>query len=227
MIRLLLVDNNEFVTEGMQAILNLESDLDVVGVAENGQDAIQQVEALKPDVVLMDIKLPVMDGREATRIICQQFPNTKVLVLSTFDNDNYISQAIEAGAKGYLLKDMPKGELAQLIRLVDRGYSVILDRLREKMVGNVTNSTGATKTEPSELARLTPKEREIFYLIAKNGWSNSEIAEELCVVEGTVKNHVTSILGKLHFSNRTQIANYAKLIEQRYRDRSRLITWDS
>jgi DNA-binding NarL/FixJ family response regulator len=227
MIRLLLVDDNEFVTEGMQAILNLESDLDVVGVAENGQDAIQQVEALKPDVVLMDIRMPVMDGREATRIICRRFPNTKVLVLSTFDNDNYISQAIKAGAKGYLLKDMPKEELAQLIRLVDRGYSVIVDRLREKMVGNVANSTGDTKTEPSELARLTPKEREVFYLIANNGWSNDEIAEKLCVVEGTVKNHVTSIFRKLHFSNRSQIAIYANLIEQRYRDRSRLITWDS
>jgi DNA-binding NarL/FixJ family response regulator len=227
MIRLLLVDDNEFVSEGMQAILNLESDLDVVGVAKNGQDAIQQVEALKPDVVLMDIRMPVMDGIEATRIICQQFPNTKVLALSTFDNDNYISQAIEAGAKGYLLKDMPKAELAQLIRLVDRGYSVIVDRLREKMVGNVANNTGDTKTEPSELVGLTPKEREVFYLIAKDGYTNSEIAEELCVVEGTVKNHVTNIFHKLNLSNRSQIAIYANLIEQGYRDRSRLITWDS
>jgi DNA-binding NarL/FixJ family response regulator len=227
MIRLLLVDDNEFVSEGMQAILNLESDLDVVGVAKNGQDAIQQVEALKPDVVLMDIKMTVMDGIEATRIICQQFPNSKVVALSTFDNDDYVSQAIEAGAKGYLLKDMPKEELAQLIRLVDRGYSVMVDRLREKIDSNVANSTGDTETEPSELAELTPREREVFSLIAKDGYTNSEIAEELCVVEGTVKNHVTSIFSKLNLSNRLQIAVYANLIEQGYRDRSRLITWDS
>jgi len=214
MIRLLLVDDNEFVSEGMQAILNLESDLDVVGVAKNGQDAIQQVEALKPDVVLMDIRMPVMDGIEATRIICQQFSNSKVVALSTFDNDDYVSQAIEAGAKGYLLKDMPKEELAQLIRLVDRGYSVIVDRLREKMDSNVANSTGDTKTEPSELVGLTPKEREVFYLIAKDGYTNSEIAEKLNIKEGTVKNHVTSIFNRLDLNTRLQVAAiYGKSIE--------------
>jgi DNA-binding NarL/FixJ family response regulator len=122
MIRLLLVDDQELIAQGLKAMLNLESDLEVVGVANNGKTAIEQVEILKPDVVLIDIRMPVMDGREATRIICQRFPDSKVLVLSTFAEDEYIAQSIQAGAKGYLLKDMPCEELAQAIRLVYRGY---------------------------------------------------------------------------------------------------------
>ncbi len=132
MIRLLLVDNQELVCQGLQAMLNLESDLEVVGIANNGQTAVQQVESLQPDVVLMDIRMPIMDGREATRIICQRFPDTKVLVVSTFDEDDYIAESIKAGAKGYLLKDMPVEELAQVIRSVYRGYTQMGPGLMEK-----------------------------------------------------------------------------------------------
>ena len=211
MIRILLVDDQELVYQGLRAMLNLESDLEVVGVADNGQVAVQQVEALQPDVVLMDIRMPITDGREATRIVCQRFPNTKVLVLSTFDEDDYIRHSVRAGAKGYLLKDMPVEELAQSIRLVYRGYSLMGSGLMEKMIVGMVDSK-SDKTEP-ELAKLTPREVEVVKLIGI-GCTNREIARELCIVEGTVKGHVTHILNRLGLSNRAQIAIYANSIAQ-------------
>ena len=158
MIRLLLVDDREIVYQGLRALLNLESDLEVVGVADNGRVAIQQVEALQPDVVLMDIKMSIMDGIEATRIISQQFPDTKVLVVSTFDEDDYISHSIKAGAKGYLLKNMPVEELVQSIRLVYRGYSLMGPGLMERMPDSMVSNKSDTKTEKPELAELTKSE---------------------------------------------------------------------
>lgn len=213
MIRLLLVDDQELVCQGLQAMLNLEPDIEVVGTANNGRVAIQQVKALQPDIVLMDIKMPIMDGREATRIICQQFCDIKVLVLSTFEEDDYIAHSIEAGAKGYLLKDMPIEDLIESVRLVDRGYSVMKDRLRKKTVGNVADSKSGTETEQSKLAELTPREIEVFNLIG-TGCTNREIAKKLYIVEGTVKTHVTNIFNRLGLSNRLQIAIYANSLKQ-------------
>ena len=212
MIRLLLVDDQELVYQGLQTMLDLEPDLEVVGVAENGRVAIQQVEALQPDVVLMDIRMPIMDGREATRIICQRFPQTKVLVVSTFDEDDYISHSIQAGAKGYLLKDMPVEELAQSIRLVARGYSQMGPGLMEKMLDGMINTDNAENEKP-ELAELTPREVEVLNLIG-TGCTNREIAKQLCIVEGTVKGHVTQILNRLNLRNRAQIAIYANSIKR-------------
>lgn len=123
MIRLLLIDDQTLICQGLKAMLELESDLQVLRVANNGESAIEQVATLQPDLVLMDVRMPVMDGRAATRIITQKFPDTKVLVLSTFDDDQYIGEARRAGARGYLLKDMPSEELAQAIRFVHRGYT--------------------------------------------------------------------------------------------------------
>jgi DNA-binding NarL/FixJ family response regulator len=209
MIRLLLVDDQELVCQGLQAMLNLEPDIEVVGSANNGQIAVQQVETLQPDVVLMDIRMPIMDGREATRIICQKFVDTKVLVVSTFDEDDYIAHAIKAGAKGYLLKDMPVEELAQAIRLVNRGYSQMGPGLMEKMLDGVLDSN-ATETEldKPELAELTAREVEVLNLVG-TGCTNREIAKELYITEGTVKTHVTHILNRLNLRNRSQIAIYA------------------
>lgn len=209
MIRLLLVDDQELVCQGLRAMLNLEADLEVLGVANNGQKAIEQVEALQPDVVLIDIRMPIIDGREATRIICQRFSDTKVLVLSTFDEDDYIAQAIKAGAKGYLLKDMPVEELAQAIRLVYRGYTQMGPGLMEKMLDGILDSC-EPKTEPrsTELAELTPREVEVLNLIG-TGCTNREIAKQLYIAEGTVKSHVTHILNRLNLRNRAQIAIYA------------------
>ena len=210
MIRLLLVDDQELVSQGMQAMLEREPDLEVVGIANNGRAAIQQVEKLQPDVVLMDIRMPIMDGREATRIICQRFPDTKVLVVSTFDEDNYISHSIKAGAKGYLLKDMPAEELAQSIRLVHRGYSQMGPGLMEKMLDDMEDSKSQIDRQLESL-ELTPREVEVVKLIG-TGCTNREIAKELCIVEGTVKGHVTNILNRLGFRNRSQIAIYANSI---------------
>ena len=211
MIHLLLVDDQELVCQGLRAMLNLESDIEVVGVANNGQVAIQQVKDLQPDVVLMDIRMPIMDGREATRIICQQYPDTKVLVVSTFDEDDYIAHSIKAGAKGYLLKDMPVEELAQAIRLVYRGYSQMGPGLMEKMLHGMRNNDN-TATEQPEFAELTPREVDVLNLIG-SGCTNREIAQQLYIAEGTVKSHVTHILNRLNLRNRSQIAIYANSVK--------------
>ncbi|MEY2831972.1 MAG: hypothetical protein RLZZ574_1230 [Cyanobacteriota bacterium] len=213
MIRLLLVDDQELVCQGLRAMLNLESDIQVVGVANNGQVAIQQVEALQPDVILMDIRMPVMDGREATRIISQRFPEIKVLVVSTFDEDDYIAHSIKAGAKGYLLKDMPVEELAQAIRLVARGYSQMGPGLMEKMFDGIVSDQSDTETEQPELVELTAREIDVLNLIG-TGCTNREIAQQLYIAEGTVKSHVTHILNRLNLRNRAQIAIYANSVKQ-------------
>lgn len=214
MIRLLLVDKQTLVTQGLQAMLNLEPDLEVVGIATNGQVAIEQVARLKPDVVLMDIIMPVMDGREATRIICQRFPDTKVLVLSTFDENDYIAQSLRAGAKGYLLKDMPCEELAEAIRLVQRGYSQMGPGLMERMIDGILDScTTATEAVTPEPTELTSRELEVLKSIGR-GCTNREIAEQLYITEGTVKTHVSHILNRLNLRNRSQIAVYANSIYQ-------------
>ncbi|MBW4534843.1 MAG: response regulator transcription factor [Pleurocapsa minor HA4230-MV1] len=213
MIRVLLVDDQELVCQGLRAMLNLESDIQVVGVANNGQVAIEQVEALEPDVILMDIRMPVMDGREATRIISQRFPEIKVLVVSTFDEDDYIAHSIKAGAKGYLLKDMPVEELAQAIRLVARGYSQMGPGLMEKMFDGIVSNRSDTEPEQPELAELTAREIDVLNLIG-TGCTNREIAQQLYIAEGTVKSHVTHILNRLNLRNRAQIAIYANSVKQ-------------
>lgn len=207
MIRLLLVDDQELVCQGLQVMLNLESDIKVVGVANNGKVAIEQVKTLLPDVVLMDILMPVMDGREATRIICQQFPDIKVLIVSTFDEEDYIAHTIKAGAKGYLLKDIPAKELAQAIRLVYRGYSHMGPGLMKKMLERLNENT-SQETESPEFAGLTSREIEVLNLIGI-GCTNREIAQQLYIAEGTVKSHVTHILKRVNLKNRAQIAIYA------------------
>ena len=222
MIRLLLVDDQELVCQGLQAMLNLEPDIEVVGTANNGEIAIQQVKALQPNIVLLDIKMPIMDGREATRIICQECPDTKVLVLSTFEEDDYIAHSIEAGAKGYLLKDMPIEDLVESVKLVNRGYSVMKDELRKKTVGNVVSNNNNSTEKQSKLAELTPREIEVFNLIG-TGYTNREIAKELYIVEGTVKTHVTNIFNRLGLSNRSQIAIYANSIKQNSQDLHRYV----
>ncbi|MGL5940762.1 MAG: response regulator transcription factor [Waterburya sp.] len=209
MIRLLLVDDQELVCQGLQAMLNLESDLEVVAIVNNGQTAVEKAEILQPDIVLMDIRMPIMDGREATRIISQKFPDIKVLVLSTFDEDDYIAQSIKAGAKGYLLKDMPCEELAQAIRLVFRGYSQMGPGLMEKMLdGMLDSDTTEEQVIEPELTELTPREIDVFNLIG-TGCTNREISQQLYITEGTVKTHVTHILNRLNLRNRAQIAIYA------------------
>jgi DNA-binding NarL/FixJ family response regulator len=201
MIRLLLVDDESLIRRGLKALLSLETDLEIVAEAENGQDAIAQVEKLQPDVILMDIRMPIMDGVAATRQICQQCSTTKVLILTTFADEDYVAQALRYGAAGYLLKDTPSEELAQAIRMVHKGYTQLGPGLG-KVMGQIPV---ASKSIPSGWDELTPRELEILKLIAK-GASNREIAEALYIAEKTVKNHVTRILDRLNLRDRTQAA---------------------
>jgi DNA-binding NarL/FixJ family response regulator len=213
MIRLLLVDDQRLICQGLAAVLNQEDDLEVVGSAENGQMAIAQVKALQPDVVLMDIRMPVMTGIEATRLLAEQFPSVKVLVLSTFDDDRDIAQSVRAGAKGYLLKDMPAPELVEAIRLVHRGYCQMAPGLMEKLVNNVSDpDDNIPQTEPEALKQLPPRERDVLRLIGQ-GCTNREIATQLNLAEGTVKTYVTHILNRLALSNRSQLAIFANSID--------------
>jgi DNA-binding NarL/FixJ family response regulator len=212
-IRLLLVDDQLIIRQGLRSLLDAKLDLEVVGEAENGQEAIAQVAALHPDVVLMDVRMPIMDGVAATRLISQQFCATKILVLTTFDDDEYVFQAMRSGAKGYLLKDTHSNDLAAAIRAVYNGYSQLSPGLLEKIMKAappkiLPSSTAQTSHLPPALAGLTTREREIICLIVE-GASNREIAETLYISERTVKNHMTRILSQLNVRDRTQAAMVA------------------
>ncbi|MFH7027448.1 MAG: response regulator [Heteroscytonema crispum UTEX LB 1556] len=208
-IRLLLVDDQMIIRQGLRSLLSAKPDLEVVGEAENGQQAIALVETLQPDVVLMDVRMPVMDGVAATRLICQQFSQTKVLVLTTFDDDEYVSQAMRLGARGYLLKDAHSDDLAAAIRAVNKGYTQLGPGLLEKAISSPPSSILSQPTcLPPELAGLTAREREVLALIV-SGASNREIALSLYISERTVKNHITSILSQLNLRDRTQAAMFA------------------
>ncbi|HEY9880911.1 MAG TPA: response regulator transcription factor [Leptolyngbyaceae cyanobacterium] len=206
-IRLLLVDDQTIIRQGLKSLLEAKPDLIVVGEAENGQQAIAQVEALHPDVVLMDVRMPVMDGVAATRAICQQSKEAKVLVLTTFDDDDYVSQAMRVGARGYLLKDTHSDDLAEAIRAVYKGYTQMGPGLMEKAIAPIATTPAAPTQLPPELAGLTSREREVLSLIAA-GASNREIAESLYISERTVKNHITRILSQLGLRDRTQAAMF-------------------
>jgi DNA-binding NarL/FixJ family response regulator len=159
MIRLLLVDDQLIIRQGLKSLLDAKPDLQVVGEAENGAIALQQVALLQPDVVLMDVRMPIMDGVTATRLLCQQFPDTKVIVLTTFDDHDYVAQAMQFGARGYLLKDTHSDELAQAIRSIHQGYTQLGPGLFEKAM------MPAAPPLPPELAQLTLREREVLRLI--------------------------------------------------------------
>lgn len=204
MIRVLLVDDQSLIRQGLRALLELDAQLEVVGEAENGQAAINLVEQLQPDVILMDIRMPIMDGVAATREICKKFPQIKVLVLTTFDDDEYVTAAMNHGATGYLLKDTPSEELAIAIRAVHKGYTQLAPGIVKKLLNPPTQ----IQSPPPALDELTKREMEVLRLIA-SGASNREIAQKLFISEGTVKNHVTNILNRLNLRDRTQAAIYA------------------
>lgn len=209
---LLLVDDQIIIRQGLRSLLESQPDLQVVGDAENGQQALDLLESLKgtplqPDVVLIDVRMPVMDGVAATQQITQHFPHVKVLVLTTFDDDEYVAQAMRFGAKGYLLKDTPSAELAVAIRAIYQGYTHLGPGLFEKAL-QISQPQSAPPTIPPELVCLSPREREVLRSIAL-GLSNKEIAQALFISERTVKNHVTSILSQLHLRDRTQAALFA------------------
>ena len=166
MIRVLLVDDQSIVREGLSSLLQTHPDLEVVGEAENGQVAVEQAIALQPDVILMDIRMPIMDGIAAIRLLQKQAPEIKILVLTTFDDDRYVTQAIAHGAQGYLLKDIPSAELAQAIRLVNKGYSQMGPGLLAKAMNNSSlqqKSDATVSNIPAEFAQLTTREKEVLH----------------------------------------------------------------
>jgi DNA-binding NarL/FixJ family response regulator len=211
MIKILLVEDQEIIRRGLKTLLETTTDFQVVGEANNGKGAIELVErlhvnSLPPDVVLMDIRMPVMDGVEATKAICQKYPETKILVLTTFDDTKYVAKALSFGAKGYLLKDTPTEELAQAIHSIHQGYTQFGPGIVEKAIaGKLTNEVDDSKQAPPGLLELTPREKEVLKMVAA-GASNREIAKELFLSEGTVRNHISNILGRLDVRDRTQAA---------------------
>ncbi|WP_026733660.1 response regulator [Fischerella sp. PCC 9605] len=209
MIKVLLVDDQNLIRQGLKALLELEQDLEVIGEAENGEIAISLIEQLYPDVVLMDIRMPVMDGVAATREIQKRFPGIKVLVLTTFDDDEYVKAALQNGAMGYLLKDTPSEELAVAIRAVHKGYTQLGPGIVKKLLTQFPPfAANNSPPLPPSLAELTPREKDVLRLIA-TGATNKEIAQQLYISEGTVKNHVTNILNRLNLRDRTQAAIFA------------------
>jgi DNA-binding NarL/FixJ family response regulator len=205
-IRVLIVDDQSIIRQGLKALLELEPDLQIVGDAENGELALQQVAALQPDVVLMDIRMPVMDGVAATKAIMAQYPQTKILMLTTFEAETDVAEALRQGAIGYLLKDTPTEELAQAIRATYKGYAQLSPGILQKFMASPISAPATPNI--TALADLTPREKEVLKLIAQ-GANNREIAKALFISEGTVKNHVTNLLGRLELRDRTQAAIFA------------------
>ena len=209
-IRVLLADDQSLFREGLHTLLSLQPDLEVVGEAQNGAEALRLAAELKPDVVLMDVQMPVLDGVAATRRMRAEHPNCRVILLTTFDDDEYVFEGLRAGAVGYLLKDAASARLVDAIRAAGRGESFLQPSVAAKVVAEFTRLSGAAPARPASLAEpLSEREMEVLRLVAE-GASNRDIAARLVLAEGTVKNHVTNILTKLDVRDRTQAAIRAR-----------------
>jgi DNA-binding NarL/FixJ family response regulator len=213
MIRVLLVDDQRLMRDGMRTLLSLEPDLAVVGEAGNGAEGLQAAVSLCPDVVLMDIRMPGMNGVEATREIRRALPQTRVLILTTFDDDDLVMDALLEGAAGYMTKDLPAEEIAAAIRQVQVGGVVMPPPIAAKVVAELSRRSASQAPAPGPedrqaLGLLTEREREVLHLLSQ-GYSNREIGEALYITEGTAKNHVSSVIEKLSLRDRTQAALWA------------------
>ncbi|WP_219834608.1 response regulator transcription factor [Paenibacillus sp. R14(2021)] len=214
--RILVVDDQRLMREGLATIIGLEAGMEVVGTAVDGRDAYSQVVELHPDVVLMDIRMPGMDGLEGSELILKHFPETKILILTTFDDADLIMQVLEKGVHGYLLKDLPSEAIVSAIQTVYNGGTVLQPDITAMLLGemkkmsewNPDKSHMVNKEEPDGLALLTEREREVLALLGQ-GLNNKEIAESLSITEGTVKNHVSNLIAKLGLRDRTQAAVFS------------------
>ncbi|WP_125614487.1 response regulator [Specibacter cremeus] len=209
-ISVLLVDDQPLLRMGFRLILEGEADLVIVGEASNGAEAVAKVAELAPDVVLMDVRMPVMDGIDATARIAASEAESRVIILTTFDLDEYAFAGLQAGASAFLLKDVAPAELVNAVRLVASGDAVVAPRVTARLLENFVRSQRARVAPPSDplLADLTPRELEVLHAIAQGG-SNAEIAHQLFLSEATVKTHVRRILTKLHLRDRVQVVVYA------------------
>jgi DNA-binding NarL/FixJ family response regulator len=219
-IRVLLVDDQALFREGLETLLSVHKDIQVVGQASNGQEAVEVAAQVRPDVVLMDVRMPILDGVRATRRLKKALPQCRVIVLTTFDDDEYVFDALRAGAVGYLLKDVGSAQLVEAIRAAARGESILEPSVAAKVIAEFTRVSSMVPSAQMEqlveplserelVEPLSERELEILGLIARGG-SNKEIADQLFIAEGTVKNHVTHILGKLGVRDRTQAALKAR-----------------
>lgn len=200
MIRVAVVDDQGMVRRGLVSLLGMEPDIEVVGEAGDGEAAIQLIEREKPDVALLDIRMPVMDGIEAMRRLTAAGVTTRLLALTTFDLDEYVFEALRAGASGFLLKDASVEELAAAIRTVAGGEAVLAPTVTRRVIDAFARNA-PKKQDPGRLAELTPRELDVLRLVAK-GLSNAEIADELVLTPATVKTHVSSLLSKLDLRDR-------------------------
>jgi DNA-binding NarL/FixJ family response regulator len=222
MIKVLLVDDQTLIRQGIKMLLGTEADIQVIGEAANGREALAQIEALKPDVILMDVRMPELDGVSATRAVMARWPEKGVIILTTFEDEEYIFEGLKAGARGYLLKDISSEEMAEAVRVVARGGALIQPSITRKVLSEFTRlagmpGPGAVQAAPSGHGTgrksspaptpleepLTERELEVLKAIAA-GLSNREIAERLVITEGTVKNHVSNLIAKLNVRDRTQ-----------------------
>ncbi len=198
-IRILIADDHPIVRQGLATVLNQEEDLEVVGLAENGLEAVARARELRPDIILMDLQMPEMDGVEAIHHIKVEAPDIGIIILTTYDADDYIFRGIEAGARGYLLKDSPPEEVLKAIRTVDKGESLVQPRVASRLLDRFIQLAGAPDT--GEV--LSPRELEVLQLMAKST-VNKEIATELLIGESTVKTHIVHIFNKLGVKGRTE-----------------------
>jgi DNA-binding NarL/FixJ family response regulator len=203
MIKVLICDDQEIVCEGLQTILNAYDDIEVIGIAHNGEEALNLIPETEPDIVLMDLKMPVMNGIIATRNIQQKYPHIYVLVLTTYRDDEWVFDAVRSGASGYLLKDTPPDELIKAIRGTVEGKSYVDPDVAGKIMASYRHSQ-SSKYLPTNF-QLSDREEDILKLLAK-GLSNADIAQQLYLTEGTVRNYTSEIFKKLNVSDRTQAA---------------------
>lgn len=227
-VRVLVVDDQQLVRDGIASLLRVQDGITVIGTVTNGQEALEQAITLQPDVILMDVRMPVMDGVEATFQILRQIPTCCILMLTTFDDDEYVKDALRAGARGYLLKDLPAQELAHAVHAVSQGVYQFDASVMERMIEAYSRPNAAQQSEVEErktaslpqsktnttpdspgAAGLTNREVEILRLIA-TGATNREVADYLVISEGTVKNHLSNIFSRLGLRDRTQAVMYAR-----------------
>lgn len=212
-IKIMIVDDQRLMREGLKTILELEEDLNVVKLAENGKDALDKIADVEPDVILMDIRMPIMDGVECTKIIKQKYPSVKVLILTTFDDDEFIIDALINGAVGYILKDLSSEKLVEAIRDAYNGNSIMQPEVASKVIAHIAGRTkesvqSNTSNEISTKLDLTDREKEILKLVGK-GMSNKEISKTLYISEGTVKNYISNLYSKLEVDDRSKLTLYA------------------
>jgi DNA-binding NarL/FixJ family response regulator len=211
MIKVMLVDDQQLIRQGIRYLLEQEQDIQVISEAANGLEALSLCRENLPDVVLMDVQMPEMNGVECTRQLTKTYQNLGVIILTTFDDDDYIFDGLRAGARGYLLKDVSSADLVAAVRTVARGDALIQPSISRRVISEFTRLTGGSSSSKL-IERLTPRELDVLGALA-DGLSNLEIAQKLVITEGTVKNHVSNLLAKLGVRDRTQAVLKAQKLD--------------